>query len=109
MDTCIFFDRVFEKNGLKGFIFWTFDQYGCERSLELTERLKDIGFRLVTKVGFSLSTEDLLIPKEKRWRVKTTDMQINKDKICKNFRASTFFEVTKKLVSAWVSTNKSLE
>jgi DNA-directed RNA polymerase subunit beta' len=74
----IFFDRVFDKSQLKQLLRWVFQNYGAEIALEFSERLKNLGFRMSTKAGFSIGIESLLIPKEKRWSARLTEMKAKK-------------------------------
>ena len=76
MNSFVFFDRFFNKNRLKEMLLWTFEQYGSDVALEFSERLKNLGFRMVVKGGFSLGPQDLWIPKEKRWVTRFTNIKL---------------------------------
>jgi hypothetical protein len=80
MYSSIFFDRTFDKARLKDLISWTFRCYGSERALEFSEYLKNLGFLVARKVGFSLGIEDLLIPKENCWAIRWAEKIIEKRK-----------------------------
>jgi DNA-directed RNA polymerase subunit beta' len=82
---------------LKTLILWTFQHYGAERAFEVSERLKNIGFRIATKAGFSIGIEDLLIPKEKRWAIRLTERKVKKSEIYEKLGATTLFEKEKKI------------
>lgn len=63
--TQLFFNRCFDKSKLKGLISWSLRNYGEAVTLDLVEKLKEVGFLWATKAGISLSIDDLKIPKEK--------------------------------------------
>jgi len=62
----IVFDRTYKKNELKILIKWIFKKYGAELAIEVSERLKNLGFRYSTSNCFSLGLEDIFIAKEKK-------------------------------------------
>ena len=80
MNFFVFFDKTFDKNRLKRLLRWTYYCQGLRKALELSERLKDLGFRIVSKAGLSLGTEDLLIPKEKCWSTRLAEKRVKKSK-----------------------------
>jgi DNA-directed RNA polymerase subunit beta' len=109
MNLTVFFDRIFDKNRLKRLVRWTFDYYGLERSLELSERLKNFGFRIAAKTGISLGVEDMSIPKEKRWATQLSRRKTAKNKMYENLGTLTFFEATQTLVKTWVTLRENLK
>jgi hypothetical protein len=46
----IYFNQTFDKNKLKDLINWSFSKYG-EKTVDLAERLKSIGYSYATKAG----------------------------------------------------------
>ena len=109
MNESILFDRAFDKPRLKELVRWTFQRYGSERSIELSERLKNLGFCIATKASLSLGIEDLFIPKEKLWITQITEKKVGKSKIGENMGAVTNFETNQTLVRAWAITGESLK
>jgi DNA-directed RNA polymerase subunit beta' len=105
----MFFDRTFDKVRLKNLVYWIFQRYGPERALELSECLKNVGFRLATRAGLSLSIEDLLIPKEKRLISSLADMEIRKNKIYQELGAVTPLEVNQVSTTTWASSSENLK
>ena len=105
----IFFDRIFDKDRLKDLVRWTFYRYGSERSLELSERLKNLGLRIANKAGLSLGIKDLLIPKEKCWTTRLTEEKVKKNKVYEILGTLTSLEINQTLVIAWASTSESLK
>jgi DNA-directed RNA polymerase beta' subunit len=64
-----FFNRCFDKNRLKALILWLLNNTDEDTTLEIVEKLKDLGFQYATKAGLSLSIDDLKIPPRKDWVV----------------------------------------
>jgi DNA-directed RNA polymerase subunit beta' len=64
-----FFNRCFDKNRLKALILWLLNNTDEDTTLDIVEKLKDLGFQYATKAGLSLSIDDLKIPPRKDWVV----------------------------------------
>lgn len=60
-----FWNQSFDKNRLKIFVFWCFQNYGQNKTVKVLEILKYLGFQYATKAGLSLSIDDLIIPPTK--------------------------------------------
>jgi hypothetical protein len=105
----MFFDRTFDKICLKNLVYWTFQRYGPERALEFSECLKNVGFRLATRAGLSLSIEDFLIPKEKRLISNLADTEIRKSKIYEELGAITPLEINQIFTTTWTSASENLK
>nr|QUO98986.1 RNA polymerase beta'' subunit [Oedogonium crispum] len=60
-----YWNQNFDKNRLKIFVFWCFKSYGQNKTIEILEILKHLGFQYATKAGLSLSIDDLIIPPTK--------------------------------------------
>ena len=58
----LFFNRCFDKGRLKDLVLWSFQNSGETATLELVEKLKDLGFQYATNAGISLSLDDLKTP-----------------------------------------------
>jgi len=60
-----FWNQCFDKGRLKNFVLWFVLNYGEQKTLELVEELKNLGFKYATKAGISLGIDDLKIPPKK--------------------------------------------
>ena len=60
-----YWNQCFDKSRLKNFILWFVLHYGEQKTLELVEELKTLGFKYATKAGISLGIDDLKIPPKK--------------------------------------------
>ena len=59
------YDKVMTRRMIRGVIRECFHRYGWERTAEVLDDLKDLGFRYATQAGLSISLKDCLIPEEK--------------------------------------------
>ena len=57
--------RVLDRRAIKRLVMQSYHQYGWERTAEVLDSLKDLGFKYATKAGLTISVKDCLIPEEK--------------------------------------------
>jgi hypothetical protein len=62
-----------------------------------------------TKAGFSIGIENLLIPKEKRWSARLTEMKAKKNEIYEKLGAITILESDQRILSRFTSISDSLK
>jgi DNA-directed RNA polymerase beta' subunit len=81
-----FFNRCFDKNRLKALILWLLNNSDEDTTLDVVEKLKDLGFQYATKAGLSLSIDDLKslqsdanVPKRSRRRQKSDKNTVSLD------------------------------
>ena len=60
-----FVNGLFKKKGLGSLVNFCYLRYGIEKTVELLDSLKRLGFLYATKSGVSIGIEDLVIPSEK--------------------------------------------
>lgn len=61
----IFINGVMKKKLLSQLVYYSAIKLGNEKTIELLDNLKDIGFKYATLSGFTMSTEDMVIPSRK--------------------------------------------
>ena len=105
----VFFDCNFSKICLKSIVNWVFNNYGIERTVELSERLKNIGFYMSTKAGISLGIEKLLIPKGKQISNRLTKKNYKINTINEKIGSSTFLEINKIYIMSWRITSENMK
>jgi len=64
------YDRVVDRRVVKEIVKECYHRFGWERTAELLDRLKDLGFKYATKAGLTISLKDCLIPEEKEGIIK---------------------------------------
>lgn len=60
-----FINGVMKKKLLSQLVYYSAVKLGNEKTVELLDNLKDIGFKYATLSGFTMSTEDMVIPSRK--------------------------------------------
>jgi hypothetical protein len=105
----LYFNKCFDKNKLKGLISWSLRNYGEATTLDLVEKLKNVGFFWATQAGISLSIDDLKIPKEK------SSLLLDAEKISsvasEQFLSGnlTTVERLQQMIDAWHRTSENLK
>jgi DNA-directed RNA polymerase subunit beta' len=60
-----FINGIFRKKGLENLVFFGYLKSGLPATVDMLDKLKELGFTYATKAGFSLGIDDFVIPKEK--------------------------------------------
>ncbi len=60
-----FINQLLDKGELKDLVYDLYRICGAERTPDIADDIKDIGFRFATRSGYSLSVSDITVPKEK--------------------------------------------
>ena len=53
------------KGDVKVLVLDAFERLGSERTADLVDRMKEIGFRYATRSGVSISVDDIVVPERK--------------------------------------------
>ncbi|MFO7741958.1 MAG: DNA-directed RNA polymerase subunit beta' [Anaerolineae bacterium] len=64
-DELRFINRPLEKGDLQDLIALSYRRLGREKTTEVADRLKDLGFQYATRSGITIAISDLVIPSEK--------------------------------------------
>ncbi len=59
------FQRVMDRRAIKSLIMECFHRFGWEKTAEMLDHLKELGFKYATRAGLTISIKDCLIPPEK--------------------------------------------
>ena len=95
-----FNDRAL-KGDLGDLILATYEEKGKEKTVEVVDKLKDLGFRAATKAGISIGIIDMIIPKAKGEVVAEAREEI--DKVQDQFRKGLITEGERynKVINIW--------
>ncbi len=95
-----FNDRVL-KGTLGDLILATYEEKGKEMTIEVVDRLKDLGFRAATKAGISIGIVDMIIPQAKDGIVSKAREEI--DKVQNQYRKGLITEGERynKVINIW--------
>jgi DNA-directed RNA polymerase subunit beta' len=60
-----FMNGMLKKKGLENLVFYTYLKAGLAPTIDMLDKMKELGFNEATQAGFSLGIDDFIIPKEK--------------------------------------------
>ena len=60
-----FVNGLMKKKTLQSFVHHVFLRHGAQLTVELVDKLKDVGFEFATRAGVSIGVGDMVVPKEK--------------------------------------------
>jgi hypothetical protein len=104
----LFFNRCFDKNRLKSLISWSLVRFGEKSTIDLVEKLKDLGFYYATQAGVSLGIDDLKIPPTKPFLVSQAENQIQSTRHDYEKGHLTSVERFQKMIDTWHRTSETL-
>ncbi len=104
-----FFNYSFDKNRLKALILWSLTNNGEKATLDIVEKLKNIGFEYSTQAGISLSIDDLKIPPNKSWLISQAELNIQSALIKYQQGSLTAVEHFQQLIDTWHRTSENLK
>lgn len=107
--TPLFLNYCFDKGRLKSLITWSLVSTGEKTTIEVVERLKDLGFRFATEAGTSLGVDDLKVPPEKLSLVSQAKQQVQASRQEYERGNLTALERLQQLVDTWHRTSETLK
>src|SRR5438874_10716401 len=61
-----FVNGLLRKKGLQALVQYGYLRFGLEKTVEMLDAIKDLGFTYATRAGISIGIDDLVIPEEKQ-------------------------------------------
>ena len=100
-DVMPFYNMLLDKRGLGRVIQDCFDIAGNSETIDLLDRIKELGFKQASVAGLSFGLEDLRIPPEKPEIVDRTQKRV--DKVIKNYNRGVLTEGERynQVIDAW--------
>ncbi len=71
-----FINGVMRKKGLENLVFFTYLKVGLGPTVEMLDKMKELGFNQATQAGFSLGIDDFIIPQEKSELVERANKEV---------------------------------
>jgi DNA-directed RNA polymerase subunit beta' len=71
-----FINGLFKKKGLESLVYYVYLKAGLERTTEMLDKMKELGFKYATSAGFSLGIEDFMIPEEKEEIIRKAEKEV---------------------------------
>ena len=103
-----FYNRVATKKTLAGMISECHTHVGRERTVDVLDLIKDLGYEYATRAGFSIGIDDMLIPDEKKKRVAEAESEVHKVRSQREKGVITELERYNKCVDIWTQANNDL-
>ncbi len=69
---------MLRKKGLESLVFYAYLRVGHEPTIEILDKMKELGFNYATYAGFSLGIDDFVIPKEKSDLVERAQKEVQR-------------------------------
>ncbi|MCP3981867.1 MAG: DNA-directed RNA polymerase subunit beta' [bacterium] len=60
-----YLNGLLAKKALQSFVYYVYLRHGLHKTVELVDRLKDLGFASATRAGVSIGIDDMVVPPEK--------------------------------------------
>ncbi len=71
-----FINGIMRKKGLENLVFYTYLKVGLNQTVEMLDKMKELGFNQATLAGFSLGIDDFVIPREKNEMVEKAQKEV---------------------------------
>ena len=71
-----YINGLLKKKGLQQLVNYCYLHHGLETTVEMLDKLKDVGFLYATKAGFTISIDDLIIPENKEELVEKARQEV---------------------------------
>ena len=71
-----FVNGLLKKKGLQQVVQYCYLRFGLEKTVEMLDSLKDLGFLYATKSGLSIGIDDLIVPAEKEQLVEEARQEV---------------------------------
>ena len=103
-----FWNQVAGKKALGKMIKQCFEHVGRERTIDVLDELKDLGYEYATRAGFSMSMTDMIIPRDKAKRVGSAEKEVRAVRKQREQGVITEMERYNKCIDIWTQANNDL-
>jgi len=73
-----FINGLLKKKGIQNLVHYCILRFGQERTVQMLDELKDLGFLYATKAGISIGIDDMIIPGDKARLVENAEKEVVK-------------------------------
>jgi DNA-directed RNA polymerase subunit beta' len=98
------FAKKFDSDATRSLIMECFHRHGIERTVQLLDDVKELGFVYATKSGLTISVRDCLIPEDKLDLLKEAKDRVKKINSSFERGMTTEDERKQKIIEVWMST-----
>ena len=73
-----FINGILKKKGLENLVYYVYLNLGLQATIEMLDKMKELGFNYSTYAGFSLGIDDFIIPKAKAKLIEKAQKDVQK-------------------------------
>ena len=77
-DKVPFINGLVRKKGIENLVFYTYLRVGLSSTIDMLDKMKEVGFNQATQAGFSLGIDDFIIPREKADLVEKAEKEVRR-------------------------------
>jgi DNA-directed RNA polymerase subunit beta' len=103
------YDRVMDRRAIKRLVMECYHRFGWERTAEVLDDLKDLGFKYATLAGLTISLKDCLIPPEKETIIKNSYAAVRRINKMYDIGLATEEERVQAVIRIWRRTVDAVE
>ena len=71
-----FINGLLRRRGLQGLVQYCYLSFGLQKTVEMLDAIKDLGFTYATRAGISIGIDDLVVPEEKERMVLAAQKEV---------------------------------
>lgn len=101
-------ERIITKKEISNLLSLSYLELGIEQTVDLADKLKDVGFHFATKLGASIGMDDIKIPYEKQQIVKISIYNVKKIEEQYSLGLITKEERYNKIIDLWSKASDAL-
>ena len=103
------YNRVMDRRAIKEIVMESYHRFGWERTADVLDDLKALGFRYATLAGLTISLKDCLIPQEKEEIVKSSYAAVRRINKMHSMGLATEQERSQAVIKIWRRTVDDVE
>lgn len=98
-----FINGMLKKKGLESLVFYTYLKVGLQPTIEMLDKMKELGFNYATFAGFSLGIDDFIIPEDKSKMIAKAQNEVHRIENLYQEGAISAGERFNRVVEIWTS------
>ncbi|HOF23220.1 MAG TPA: DNA-directed RNA polymerase subunit beta' [Thermotogota bacterium] len=95
------YDKVFKKKEIKNLVYEIFKKFGIDRTADLLDDIKDLGFHYATVSGLTISVKDVLISAQRKKIIEKSEKRISEVEEYYRYGFLTPLERYREIIKIW--------
>jgi DNA-directed RNA polymerase subunit beta' len=96
-----FINGLLKKKGITQLVQYCYLHFGLQTTVEMLDRIKDLGFHYATRSGISIGIDDMVVPKQKAELVREAEKEVMAVQEQYHEGAITYGERLNKIIEIW--------